>query len=374
MKIGYVLDDTLDSTDGVQQYVLLVGEWMRHRGHDVHYLVGQSKRSDVSNVHSLSRNLRVRFNKNRLSVPISVKVGQIDQLLESEKFDVIHVQMPFSPFLSGKLINRLPSQTAVVGTFHVAPHSRTVSLAAKSLSKLQRKALHRVDSVISVSTVAQQFARRAFGLSSVVVPNAIATRDWKPKKKSPATNHRQIVFLGRLVERKGCIYFLKALRELYDEGLLTTVNVVIAGDGPDRSRLEKFAKENSLGGRVSFRGFIAEADKKLLLQESYAAVFPSTGGESFGIVLLEAMAAGTVAIAGDNPGYRTVLGEVEGAFVNPKDTNQFAGVLRHLLVDADYRQDLLKQQAQLVKAYDINSVGNDILGIYAQALKAKHRS
>ena len=104
MKIGFVLDDTLDTADGVQQYVLLVGGWLKRQGHDVHYLVGHSTRKDVDNIHSLARNVRVSFNKNRLSVPLPASTRAIKNLLKAEKFDVLHIQMPFSPFLAGKII------------------------------------------------------------------------------------------------------------------------------------------------------------------------------------------------------------------------------------------------------------------------------
>jgi hypothetical protein len=83
MKIGFVLDDTLDSTDGVQQYVLTLGKWFTDQGNDVHYLVGATKRRDIPGVHSLSRNMSVRFNGNRMSMPLPAKKSEITALHES---------------------------------------------------------------------------------------------------------------------------------------------------------------------------------------------------------------------------------------------------------------------------------------------------
>lgn len=371
MKIAFVLDDTLDSTDGVQQYVLLVGSWLREQGHEVHYLAGQTKRTDVPNVRSLTKNVRVRFNKNRLSIPLPARVDALRQLLHDEAFDVIHVQMPYSPFLSARIITNVPDDTVVVGTFHIAPHSRTVSASTRGLGVVLKSSLKRIDEVVSVSLVAQQFAKRTFKIDSTVIPNAIDVSAWKPTTKTKS-ERRQIVFLGRLVERKGCIYFLKACRELYDEGLLTGVDIVIAGDGPDRKKLEHFVRDSSLRSHVTFRGFVSEAEKKQLLQTAYLGVFPATGGESFGIVLLEAMAAGTVAVAGNNPGYLSVIGGIEEVVVVPDDTKQFTDQLRRLLLDDERYRAAKRQQSALVKQYDINTVGSDILKLYKRA--QQHRS
>src|SRR3990167_6303303 len=91
LKIGLVVDDTLDKPDGVQQYVLLVGAWLSAQGHEVHYLVGQSSRTDLPNVHSLAKNVPVTFNKNKLTVPLPANKRRIQQLLEQEKFYILHV-------------------------------------------------------------------------------------------------------------------------------------------------------------------------------------------------------------------------------------------------------------------------------------------
>lgn len=97
MKIAYVLDDRLDKPDGVQQYVRDMSGWMRDKGHEVHYLVGNSPGATESNLHNLSRTVGVRFNKNRMRIPLPASKRAIKQLLDDERFDVLHVQMPYSP-------------------------------------------------------------------------------------------------------------------------------------------------------------------------------------------------------------------------------------------------------------------------------------
>lgn len=368
MKVGFVLDDTLDSTDGVQQYVILVGEWLRDNGHDVHYLVGSTSRSDLKNIHSLSKNIKVKFNKNKLSIPYKVHRKKLKDVIDGS-WDVIHVQMPHSPQLAGRVIKQIEEKTALIGTFHIAPYSKTVAGSTKILGVLSRNSLKRFDEILAVSPVAKDFAKKSFGVDSVVVPNAIQTKKW------PRSNDKSIdiLFLGRLVERKGCMLLLKAIKELSKKNDFDNLNVVIAGDGEKRNELEKFVNVNNLSKIIKFEGFVTEGKKKKLLSHSKISIFPSKGGESFGIVLLEAMAAGSLALGGDNPGYRSVIGGIEESLIN-LEPKHIAESLKKLLKDkAQYNKTLLKQQ-ELVAKFDIDKVGSDILAVYKQAHNARKGS
>jgi phosphatidylinositol alpha-mannosyltransferase len=173
--------------------------------------------------------------------------------------------------------------------------------------------------------------------------------------------------LGRLVRRKGCLELLKAF------GLLTSlvpeVRLTIAGDGPQRASLERYAREHGLGEKVEFSGFIKEADKPELLAGADIACFPSLYGESFGIVLIEAMAAGSgVVIGGDNPGYRSVLGEHEILLIDPTDSQSFASRLAELLQDKVLAARLHKWQSGQIKKYDVATVGPKLESVYRQAI------
>lgn len=368
MKVGLVLDDTLDSTDGVQQYVLLVGEWLRAKGHDVHYLVGSSKRSDIKNVHSLSRNVQVKFNKNKLSIPYKVHGKKIKEVID-DSWDVIHVQMPYSPQLAGKVIKQINSNTALVGTFHIAPYSKTVTGSTRALRFFTAKTLKRFDKVLSVSQVAKVFAKKTLKVDSEVVPNAIEIKKW-PKSKNKDID---VLFLGRLVERKGCMLFVKAIHELSITKDISNLNIVIAGDGQKRTELEKYVSDNNLNSNIKFLGFVSEAKKRELMAKSRISVFPSKGGESFGIVLLEAMAAGSLALGGDNPGYRSVIGSIEESLF-ALDPKQIAKKLDKFLTGKAQYQQTFKAQQVLVANFDIEKVGSDILAVYKQAHKARKGS
>lgn len=363
LKIGFVLDDTLDTPDGVQQYVLTLGRWLSSQGHEVHYLVGESSRMDIDNVHSMARNVKVRFNQNRLSIPLPTRKSQIVQKLAQLDLDILHVQMPYSPMFAGKVVSCAPKKTKIIGTFHIVPASWLHSAGARSLELLNRRTLKKFNQIVSVSPAAAQFAQTVFGIESVVVPNAV---NEKSMRHEPIFNDApHIVFLGRLVERKGCQYLLKALKILQEQ-YSGDYTVTIAGKGPLAGKLKIWADKNELKN-VNFTGYLAESDKPALLASADIAVFPSTGGESFGIVLIEAMAAGArVVLGGDNVGYRSVLGNRPELLVDVRDSQIFADKLQYFLDNPDARSMANEWAKVAIKQYDVETVGSKIVQIYTE--------
>ncbi len=363
LKIGLVLDDSLDRNDGVQQYVRSLGAWLVRQGHTVHFLAGQT-RSGGKAVHSLSRNIGVKFNGNRLSMPLPASARAIKTLLAREKYDVLHIQMPYSPLMAGKVIRLASMGTAVVGTFHILPIGGLQRYGNRALGLVQKRQLRRLDAICSVSAPAQKFAKTHYGLASRVIPNMIDAPAWHSAMHPHAG---RIVFLGRLVPRKGCAELLWAVLEL-PEPLRNNLEVLIAGDGPERQKLEKFAGRHKLR-QVVFLGYIDERHKRDLLASAQLAVFPSLGGESFGIVLIEAMAAGAgVVLGGNNPGYQSVLAAWPKVLFNPRDNRAFGRRLRAFLEDEKLRARLHAQQQAAVRQYDVDIVGGQIMKLYAEAL------
>ncbi len=362
LKVGIVLDDSLDRPDGVQQYVKSLGGWLRYQGHTVHYLVGESV-SDGVTVHSLSRNVSVRFNQNRLTVPLPASKQKIKTLLERERYDVLHVQMPFSPLLAGRVVQAAPKATAVVGTFHILPYGGLQQHANKALAVAQKSVLRRFDAICSVSSAAADFAKKTYKIDSTVIPNMV---DISRFASQATPKPGRVVFLGRLVARKGCLQLLQALHGVdYEE-------LVIAGDGHMRPQLEDYVKKQNMK-HVTFLGKIPEADKADLLASAQLAVFPSLGGESFGIVLIEAMAAGSgLVIGGNNPGYATVLADWPELLVDPKNTRRFTEILQHFLTSDDDRKLFHDQQLNAVKQYDVAVAGAQVVSMYQAALQSRN--
>jgi len=372
LKIGLVVDDTLDKTDGVQQYVLGIGAWLAQQGHDVHYLAGETARKDLTNVHSLSKNIQVRFNGNHLSVPLPTSQRKIRQFLNDQQFDVLHVQMPYSPFLAQRIITAASPKTAVIGTFHILPNSKFVTFASRFLAVWLRKSLKRFDQIFSVSPAAQAFSKQIFKIDSDVLPNVFDYQLFHTAKSLPEYDDTipTILFLGRLVSRKGCGLLLEAVLALKQEHPDLSFRVIICGKGALLESLQKFSEDHALTNIVEFAGFVNEADKPKYYASSKVTVFPSSGGESFGIVLLEAMASGRAAVlAGDNPGYRSVMSQRPELLFDPTDPLALAAKLYEYLTNNELRKNAQNWGQDYVKAFDTPVVGQKLLKAYDKALR-----
>lgn len=378
MRIGLVFDDNVDRNDGVQQYVKVLGKYFVARGHYVAYLSGQTALTDTngSPVYSLSRNMGVTFNHNRLSMPIHASSHRIAETLKKEALDIIHVMVPYSPLMSGKVIRQFSSRGPVVGTFHIMPAGLLSSFGSRLLA-LGSPGLRHFAQMVAVSHPAAQFSRSHFGVDASVLPNVVSCADFKTAPKRPvlAEGKTHIVFLGRLVRRKGCMVLLQALDLIKAQGQLDDMHVTILGDGPDRAALEQFAASRKLLSHITFHGFVSEEDKPAMLASADIAVFPSLGGESFGIVLLEAIAAGAgVVIGGNNPGYNSVLsmcGTPEALF--KPDASHLAQLLVRFGQNKSDRQRLHDKQQAAIKQFDVAVVGDRLLAMYHDAI-ANYRS
>ena len=374
LRIGLVFDDSLDSTAGVSQYVRTLGAWLTKQGHWVSYLVGQTKMSDWQGgkVYSLSRNVSVNFNGNHMTIPtLNRNSRMISEVIKNNQFDVLHVTAPYSPFMAQKVIMRASNNTAVLGQFHILPATWMADAGVHLLKILDTRSFKRFDIMLAVSPAAADYAKRVFKVSVDVSPNVFDFKKFSSNKPKTGDAKRQIVFLGRLEERKGASELIKAFSALAKEDDL--VSLVIAGDGPQRSDLETLIKNFKLESRIKLPGFIDEEKKAELLATAGVACFPSLYGESFGISLIEAMAAspGPV-LGGDNDGYRTILGAQPLMLIDPTDTKAFADRLKLLLDDKELAAKLTGWQSHEVKKYDVELVGPQVVKLYRSAI-AKRR-
>lgn len=374
LTIGLVLDTSLDPPDGVQQYVISVGEWLRGEGHDVHYLVGQTDQRKLPNIHSLSSNISVKFNGNRTTIPLYASRRAIREILKKHDFDVLHVQTPHHPFLAQRLVLAADARTAVIGTFHIAAYNRLVTAGNWLLGWWLRPSLKRFDMIVSVSPAAAAFARQTFHVDTEILPNVIDYPLFQNAKPLPqyADGTLTILFLGRLVPRKGCLLLLQAVAELIKDKSLPEFRVVICGKGPQTTQLQHFIKQHDLSDIVEMTGFVNETDKPRYYASADISVFPSSGGESFGIVLLEAMASGQAAVlAGDNPGYRSVLSSKPELLFDPHDIQQLAALLKTYLTDQTQRKGMAQWGATYTRSFDVATVGKHLEYIYQEALRKR---
>ena len=376
MKIAMVLDDSIDRPDGVQQYVLTLGAFLERQGHEVHYVCSESSRTDIT-VHSLARNVGVTFNGNGLRVPLPASRSRLRAFLEHERYDVIHVQIPHSPLFAARVVDearRVQARTVrIVGTFHILPDGLVSEYGTRALGRWQRRNLAKFDAFCAVSQPAAEFAARAFGIEPQVIPCAIDTSLFQSSAPSPskgtggaqAKARLRIVFLGRLVERKGALELIAALAALPDD-VRDRLEVRIGGKGPLADDARAAVRSRGLEDVVALDGFVPEEAKPAYYAAADIAVFPATGGESFGIVLIEAMASGAgVVLGGSNPGYLSVLGDRAEVSVDARDTDAFAAALLRLIEDDALRAELHAEQAERVKRFDVAVVGEQILDLYS---------
>lgn len=364
MRIAFVIDDSLDRPDGVQQYIITLGSWLIEQGHEIAYLCSATVRDDINTYHSVAKNIGISFNKNRLRIPLPADRSKINDALASFQPDIVHIQLPHSPMLGGRAINVAKRMNVpVIGTFHIAPYARTERLCLWLMRPYYHRQAKKLDEIIAVSPAAQSCAEQAFNATATIIPNGVTIENFASVQPKAANKIIEIRFLGRLVSRKGAMFALQAFHEALGRSN-TVLHLTIAGSGPQLAKLSAYVTKNQLHEHVTLVGFIAEEDKSSFLGDADIITLPSTGGESFGISVVEAMASPHAAvIAGDNPGYRYVVDD-ESMLVNPLNINEFADKISQLANERELREEVARRQSKRAKEFDISLVGNQLVSVY----------
>jgi phosphatidyl-myo-inositol alpha-mannosyltransferase len=282
--------------------------------------------------------------------------------------------MPYSPLLAGRIVKVAPKATAVVGTFHILPQTNFVTFANRLLAIASRRSLKRFDRVFAVSSAARHFAKQIYKIESTVLPNVVDVQRFRRAEPLPQYNDDKltVVFLGRLVPRKGCMTLLEAANILKQRNHLPPFRIVVCGKGPLDAELKQYAADQLLEGIVTFTGFVPEDEKPRYVASADIMTFPSNGGESFGIVLVEALSSGrAVVLAGDNPGYHSVLAPKPELLFPPDQPFELANKLTTYLRDEKARKEMLAWGNAYVDQFDIATVGNRLVGTYREVLQNK---
>lgn len=374
MKIGLVFPYNIAKGGGVLEIVVAMQAELAKRGHTAKILTPEPR--DLTDMPDYQHKDHIIFVGNGADFKsplhttsqfsLAADTAGITQMLEEEKFDILHFHEPWVPILSRQILSR--STSVNVATFHAKlPETLMTRTMSRVVTPYTKAVLKQLDELTAVSEAASEYVRSLTDQPVSIVPNGIDLAKYKLAKPSKKKARKTILYIGRLEKRKGVSYLLHAY------SLLVTrdhdVDLVIAGDGPDREQLEYLASDLNLGN-ITFTGYITDEEKLELLQQADLFCAPALYGESFGIVLLEAMATGLVTVAGNNPGYASVLQDIGSlSLVNPKDPEEFARRLDVMLQDENLRKLWKKWAADQIPQYDYPRIVDQYLEVYEAAFK-----
>jgi phosphatidylinositol alpha-mannosyltransferase len=362
MRIALACPYAWDAAGGVQTHVRQLAARLRDLGHRVLVLTPSFDRPPEPYVRAVGRPVRIPYNQSVAPVaPWPAGFVLVRDALREFRPDVVHVHEPLVPGPS--MFAALTSPAPVVATFHAyADRSRLLDAAAPALRPVWRRLAVRV----AVSEAAASFVEDRFRDDGVrIVPNGADVELFAEAEPAPLPDGRRILFVNRLDRRKGFPVMVEAFRLLAEER--DDVILVVAGDGQDRGAASDLPI--AVRARVVMLGTVPHREVPPYHAACEVFCAPATGRESFGIVLVEAMAAGLPVVASDIAGYREVLRNgVEGILVPPGDPAALAGAVGALLDDRAAARRFGRAGRERARRYSWDSVARDLEAVYAEAL------
>jgi phosphatidylinositol alpha-mannosyltransferase len=370
VRIGIVCPYSFDVPGGVQYHVRDLAETLIGLGHQVSVLAPADDDAPLPRyLVPAGRAVPVRFNGSvaRLAFgPISA--ARVRRWLAAGDFDVLHVHEPITPSLS--MLAVLLARGPVVATFHTALERSRAMSAAQGVLQL---VLEKITARIAVSPLARKVQVEHLGGGAWEIPNGVSVAAFAGAQPLPGWPGEggTLGFLGRFNEpRKGFPVLMRAFAALAPDR--PGLRLLVAGPGDPDDLDEKIPP--GLARRITFLGKVSEPDKARMLRSVDVYVAPNIGGESFGMILTEAMAAGTPVAASDLVAFRRVLDNGRaGALFPVTDWAALARELGVLLDDPDLRARLAEHGRRFVARYDWSVVAEQILEVYASAIEATPR-
>jgi phosphatidylinositol alpha-mannosyltransferase len=364
MKIALVSPYDYSYPGGVAEHIHhLEGEFVR-RGHVVKIIAPSS-----TNQNELSDNI-YRIG-GIVPVPVSGSIARITlspgsyrwvkQILNRESFDIVHLHEPLMPVLC--LVALRHSKSVNIGTFHAYRESNFAYLAGKAVLK---RFIGRLHGRIAVSGPARELVNRYFPAEYEIIPNGIDPESFGSESISPLPQFMDgklnVLFVGRMEKRKGLRYLLRSWASIMRQ--YPETRLIIVGEGDLRDECERYVAENRLAN-VVFVGFVTNEELRRYYRTAHIFCAPSTGFESQGIVLLEAMAAGRPIVATSIAGYASVITDgQQGWLVPPGDSMSLAVAMGSLLGSETLRERMGRTGLQTAQTYAWDKVATRVLTYY----------
>jgi phosphatidyl-myo-inositol alpha-mannosyltransferase len=376
MKLALVSPYDFAYPGGVTEHVANLAEQFIARGHQVHIVAPSS---DDEAEPSLSVSAPIQRIGRVVSIPANGSVARITlslrsylqakQLLQQEQFDLIHLHEPMMPALPLTVLRH--SNSTNVGTFHAFRNTPLAYFYGKPILRPFFRKLH---GRIAVSSAARDFVGEYFPADYKVIPNGIDFERFNRRyQRLPqfADGRPTVLFVGRLEKRKGLKFLLRAWPNVLERQ--PHARLVVVGRGRPLEGYRRFAARQGWGtDDVVFAGYVPSEDLPRYYQSCDVFCAPNTGQESFGIVLLEAMAAGAPIVASDIPGYRDVVAHgVQGLLVEPKNAGALADSICRLLGNPELRASMRHAGQYKAQSYDWPQVAGQVLDYYAEVLERR---
>jgi phosphatidylinositol alpha-mannosyltransferase len=364
LRIAIVAPYDLSAAGGINNQIRAQARALRRLGHAVD-IAGPASGALEAGERSLGRAFSVRLGGTESGLGVDPRAFAAVGRLLREPFDIVHVHEPLTPLVPWIALMR--SRAPLVGTFHV--HRENGHWLYASSAWALRPLARRLRARVAVSESARRTVAPHFPGEYQIVPNGIEVDRFRAPRPPPAewlSDRRYVLYVGRLEPRKGVEHLIRAVAQIQRQD--PDAVLAIVGDGSERLRLTRLAHE--IGVSVLFAGRVTDEALPGYLQAADVVCSPALGGESFGIVLLEAMACAKPIVASRIEGYEALIDRSGcAALVPPGDADALATALASLLGSADRRRALGEKGAAFVRDYDWDIIAARLASIYQRLLQ-----
>jgi len=363
LKIGIVCPYSWDTPGGVQNHIRDLAEFLIESGHDVSVLAPAIDESNLPEyVVNAGKPISIPYNGAVARVLFGpVAFARVRQWISQGEFDLLHLHEPAIPSIS--LLACWAADGPMVGTFHAAAKRQKIIFA---IGPILEPAIEKLSARIAVSEAARLTLTDHLDTDAVIIPNGIYANRYTDGKTIEKWSGNTIGFIGRFEEpRKGLSVLVDALPVI--SRFAPDVKIFVAGPGDPAEVIEGI--DPQLRQRFEFLGKITESEKADFMSSVAVYVAPNTGGESFGIILAEALAGGACVVASDIPAFDDLLGHGEfGALFESESSTELAKVVIDLLRDETKRKELSARGKERSKKFDWTVVAQQIYSVYEMSI------